>query len=173
MPEYDELETRIIGNWKKQDIAAATYRARQQIYKIIYEHKYGLGARDPHMILDWERIYNENQCPECSDLLSLTGDVYFCPTCGLAIPATLYTKGIDEHKEETALRKEEDALMEEAKAAKYTPRRLNILRKEADDEADKELEEKELENARKASPARGGGMLKAAMKPKGEENAKK
>jgi hypothetical protein len=71
MPEYDKTEREIIDHFKKEYIMLAQEKAVDDIYRMLVRHKYGAGLRDPMLPVDWKKVFEENQCPACQDMISL------------------------------------------------------------------------------------------------------
>jgi hypothetical protein len=163
MPSYDELEREVIDHFKREYIASAEEHADQEIYKLMGEHMYGKGSRDPMLPVDWDRVFRENQCPECADTISLREDSYLCGKCNLKIPLKLYDKAAQEYNNRQSIREDYKRITDKTTTAGYTKHRLGILYQAAVEEALNELDAKKRQatsetRAKSAGQGRRGGI---------------
>ncbi|MFH1403155.1 MAG: hypothetical protein ABIH11_02680 [Candidatus Altiarchaeota archaeon] len=70
--------------------------------RMIVEHLYG-GVTLSLPMVDWNRLFSENKCPVCGDMMSLTGEEYLCGKCDFHVPAKLYDKAKNRHEREMGL----------------------------------------------------------------------
>jgi hypothetical protein len=175
MPKYDELERELIDHFKREYIAQVEETAGREIYQLMVEHRYGKGARDPLLAVDWRKVYEENQCPECKDIISLRGDTYLCGKCGLSIPAELFGRGVSEHKHKIEILAEDRTIEEKARKAKYDERRIGALYDIAVEEASAELDtrQRRREEALNLKEQAAQGRRGATIRRKGEADEKK
>jgi hypothetical protein len=172
MPAYDELEQEVISHFRREYIASAEEHTDQEIYKLMVEHMYGKGSRDPMLPVDWDRVFQENQCPECADTISLKEDGYLCGKCGLKIPLKPYDKAAQEYKNRQGIREDYKRISDKTTAAGYTKHRLGLLYQAAVEEALKELDAKRRqttsETRAKAADhgKRGGITIKRGGEPR-------
>jgi len=168
MVEYDPLEKEVKDLYRTIYLIEAESVAQQQIQRLLIEHKYGKGARDPLEPVDWGKVYKENKCPECGDIISLREQEYHCSHCGFMIPLNIYDKAAAERKKLAALDAEEAELVKKAKAKGFSDRRLDALMDAGINEGVEELKERirKRELAQKmakesragANIRRGGGL---------------
>jgi hypothetical protein len=144
MAQYDGLEREIIDHFKREYLQSAKETADEDIYRLMVEHKYGKGARDPMTPVDWDRVFGENQCPACGDTLSLGEKEYVCGKCRFSVPLELYDKAAKQHRNRMQLIDEEKTVNERILAAKVSEHRLDLLYEAAVDEALKDLEGEEM-----------------------------
>jgi len=89
--EEELLDYYVNAMLEDEEIAKTGYK--REIMKIITEFKYGEGHYHMLLPINWNKLYNENSCPLCNELISLKESVYTCGECGLDIPVELYEKG--------------------------------------------------------------------------------
>lgn len=161
MQSEDQLEREVFDHFKRQYIQSAEDRAEDEIYWLMVEHKYGPGARDPMQPVDWDRVFGENRCPECDDVISLGVNYYSCGKCGLNIPLQLFDKALEEFRRRVKIRAEDEELSERMRSAGYDRHRISMIYKAASEQALDELKTKrrrqEMESAR--SDGKSGASL--------------
>ncbi len=143
MSEFTELEKKLIDYFKRDYMSEALDKASDEIYWLVVEHKFGKGARDPTISIDWDKLFNQNQCPSCDGLIKLEKNQYVCGKCALTMPTTLYDEAERQNKRRTLLEQEDEQLSDEVKKQGIKSRRINDLYKIAEDEAFEEIEKSE------------------------------
>jgi len=153
MPEYDKAEREIVDHFKREYIMLAGEKADEELYRLVVDHLYGPGVRDPNLHVDWKRVFEENQCPACRDLLSLGERGYLCNKCNLTIPLELYDRAVEQRKNRLKMLEEDAKIREKIKAAGMKDHRVRLLYQAAVDEAVDELDAMEKQ---RGSQAMGG-----------------
>lgn len=173
MPEYNELERQVLDHFKRLYLTRSQPSAEDRIYKLVVEHKYGEGARDPLLVVDWKKVFMENKCPSCDDLLSLGKQSYACKKCGFLIPLSLYDEAVQEAKEKVKFANEGGMLVEKLRLAGIRRERVGELRDvgyvEALDEMDERERMRRRQEEEKATEPRRG----VTIKNRGVGNAKR
>jgi hypothetical protein len=151
MRSDDVLEREVFEHFKRQYISSAEDRAEDEIYQRMIDHKYGKGARDPMQPIDWDKVFEQNKCPECDDIISLAEKAYICGRCGLSIPIELFDKALEEHKRKVKIRQDDDQIREKMRQAGYDKRRIGLIYDAATDEALTDLEDMKRRKALESS----------------------
>ena len=142
MQPGSDLEKEFVEHFRKAYISKVEENSYEQVYKIMVEGKYGAGARNPFIPVDWKKVLEENKCPFCPEMISLTEKGYSCTKCGFIIPLQLWDKAIDERKRGKGLKQELIRLLLKAHAQGLGERQIAAYKEVAEDEAAQELESK-------------------------------
>jgi ribosomal protein S27AE len=110
-----------------EDARMAGDDLKQELTKKIREHMYGEGSTRPFIIVDWNRLFDENKCPNCDDLISLKENTYECGKCGLDIPVELYDKAKEQHELEMSLIKKRREFAKKIEESGLSTDRLDEL----------------------------------------------
>ena len=139
MTEYDEFEREIIDHFKKQYKSRVGETADEDIYWMMVEHRYGNRVRDPQLTVDWNKVFNENQCPACNDIISLSDEQYICNKCGFAVPVKLYDEATKQYKNRQEIIEEDKKIRDKIKKRGLRDNRVKLLFNTAVEEARREL----------------------------------
>jgi ribosomal protein S27AE len=140
MPDDKGLEEEVKAHFKSKAIMRAENIGQQMIYSLMMKNKFGALVGGPTIGVDWKRVFAENQCPQCKDMMSLKEDKYVCAKCGLTIPLSLYDASAAEYKRETMLREDDLRVTQKVKDAGWDDKRVEIIFRQAQDEVQTELE---------------------------------
>lgn len=107
MAKLTPIEEEIVEGFEENMLEANrinTADPREDIRNIISKMKRSRGAvyDDAFIVVDWDRFFDENVCPNCKDRVTLRESAYACKKCGLTVPLKLY----DESRERNNLEKE-------------------------------------------------------------------
>jgi len=139
MGNEDALEREAFEHFKRQYLSSAEDRADDAVYQLMVAHRYGPGARDPMIPVDWDKVFGEGRCPECADILSLGEGSYGCGRCGLRIPLPQYDKALQEYRKKAEIREADGPLRQRMVKAGYDSHRIGMIYKAAVAEALDEL----------------------------------
>jgi len=142
MEDETGLEDEVKEHFKRKSIMRAEHKGQSRIYMLMMMNKYGALVSGPPLRVDWKRVFAENQCPQCKDLMSLTEDRYVSPKCKLSIPLGLYDKAVDEYKTEIRLSEEDKRITQKIKEAGLSEDKILTLYNKAEEEAQAEMEMK-------------------------------
>ncbi|MBD3388245.1 MAG: hypothetical protein GF416_04125 [Candidatus Altiarchaeales archaeon] len=139
MAKEEDLEREAIDHFRRRYLHRVSDTAHEDIYWHVVEHKYGARVRDPHLTIDWVKVFEENQCPACRDTLVLKGENYICGKCGFTLPLELYDRAAGEHAKGKELKAEGEGIWAKMIDAGYDERRIRMLFKTAAEKAREDL----------------------------------
>ncbi|MFH1054976.1 MAG: hypothetical protein V1744_02650 [Candidatus Altiarchaeota archaeon] len=146
MPEYDSLEREAVDYFRRDHMRVAQEQANEGIRRLVLKHKYGSPqVHAPMMMINWDKVFEENQCPSCRDFITLRDMAYYCSKCKLTIPLELHDKAEQEHTHGKEMLAEYWKLIEKLEKAGYTEERVQNLYEAGTMEAVAELEKKKRE----------------------------
>ena len=169
MPRYDVLEGEVVDHYKRGYLMSIGENPQREIYDLMVEHKYGAGARDPMLVVDWGRVFGENMCPSCRDMLSLKERAYVCGKCGFAIPTELHGRAEERQRETAKYAQGDKIIVGKMRAAGYKENRISLLYDAAVEEAMAGIEAKRREELL-ASQGKGQGGRTGARLGRGGGN---
>jgi len=173
MPDRDALEKELKDHYKREYLLKGEVDGEDRIYQLVIDHLYGKGIRDSEIQVDWKKVFEENQCPQCKDTLSLKQEGYICPKCGLTIPLDLYDRASKGYRQMAEVFAEDKRLIAQAKSAGIDSARRRRLYDEAVQEAVNGLRaeeaRKKAELQKKAESSKAAGSLKMASKRRGTD----
>ncbi|MFH0862516.1 MAG: hypothetical protein V1875_05740 [Candidatus Altiarchaeota archaeon] len=146
----ETLEREAFEHFKREYLSAAEDSSEDEVYQLMVAHRYGPGARDPMIPVDWDRVFGVGRCPECADTITLGEKSYSCGKCGLRIPLAVYDKAVEEYRRKMAIREEDDVVREKMANVGYDSRRVSMIYEAAVAEA---LDELKVKRRRQAMPA--------------------
>jgi hypothetical protein len=163
MPDYGDLERAVSDYYRRLYLMRSREGAQKRIYRLMVEHKYGPGARDPHLPVDWRGMFSENKCPECRDIISLKESSYACGKCGLTIPLDLFDKAAQERKAQDAIIEEGRAILPRARQAGFDGAKISLLMEAGEETAAEELDAQERRRQQEEADRKAGGKGAGAV----------
>ena len=143
----DALEREVREHFIEQYLSSAEDRGEDEIYQRMVEHRYGPGARDPMLPVDWDRVFAESRCPECGDMVTRGEKSCGCKKCGLVIPSAIYGRALQEYRKKVKKREDDRRLRERMRQAGYDKDRIAKLYNAAVEEALRLLKTRRLGGA--------------------------
>jgi len=125
-----ETEQEIIKNFEKEFAERASINKddpRSKIKASILTHRYGKGTYDMVLIVDWDKLFNENVCPSCEGFVSLKEDTYVCKKCGFEIPVKFFDEAKERHRWEKDFKKRSNSYREKLKKSGLSDEKIGKL----------------------------------------------